>query len=115
ARRRTPSPRGEGERGDRGTGLRASRRRAGGLPPDASPSRSARPRGGDRGTERRSGARGDAPQRGRAAVRTGPDRRLVRAAAAWTAGAVAAVVWPALAGPLAGALAVLVTLVVWDC
>jgi len=47
-------------------------------------------------------------------VTTGPDPRLVRAAGAWTAGAVLAVVWPALAGPLVGAFAVLAALVVWD-
>ena len=43
-----------------------------------------------------------------------PGRRLVTAAAMWTGGAVLAVVWPALWGPLGGALAVLAALVAWD-
>jgi len=47
-------------------------------------------------------------------VRSGPDRRLVRAAAAWTAAAVAAVVWPPLAGPLAGVFVLLAVLVLLD-
>jgi len=47
-------------------------------------------------------------------VRVGPGRRLVRAAAAWTAAAMAAVVWPALWPALAGGLALLGALAGWD-
>jgi len=47
-------------------------------------------------------------------VTVGPDRRLVRATAAWTVAALLGVVWPPLWAPLAGALAVLVALLVWD-
>ena len=47
-------------------------------------------------------------------MRVGPDRRLVGAAAAWTAAAVVVVAWPPLGAPLAGALAVLAALVAWD-
>jgi hypothetical protein len=47
-------------------------------------------------------------------VTIAPDRRLVAVAAAWTGGAVLAVVWPPLWGPLAGALVLLGALVAWD-
>jgi len=47
-------------------------------------------------------------------VRIGPHRRLVGAAAAWTAGAMAVVAWPVLWPALAGGLALLGALAAWD-
>jgi uncharacterized protein (DUF58 family) len=47
-------------------------------------------------------------------VTLAPARRLVAAVAMWTGGAVLAVVWPALWGPLGGAIAVLAALVAYD-
>src|SRR5262249_56196364 len=70
--------------------------------------------GRDRGAHGRPGARSGAARRGRSAVTLAPARRLVVAAAVWTGGTVLAVVWPALWGPLGGAIAVLAALVVWD-
>ena len=47
-------------------------------------------------------------------MRLGPGRRLVGAAAAWTAASMAVVVWPALWPALAAGLALLGALVAWD-
>src|SRR5213594_491542 len=114
ARRRDAAARGEGQRRPRGARLRAPRGRAGDARADPPPPRAARPRGRGRGTRPGQGARGNAAQRGGPAVRVGPGRRLVRAAAAWTAAAMAVVVWPALWPALAGGLALLGALAAWD-
>src|SRR5204862_362346 len=114
ARRRDAAARGEGQRRPRGARLRAARGRAGDARADAPPPRAARPRGRGRGPRPRQGARGHAAQRRGPAVRIGPHRRLVGAAAAWTAAAMAVVAWPALWPALAGGLALLGALAAWD-
>src|SRR5207245_3749431 len=114
ARRGDAAARGEGQRGARGTRLRAARGRAGDARADPPSPRAARPRGRGRGPRPGQGPRGHAAQRRGPAVRVGPDRRLVWAAAAWTVAAMAVVVWPALGPALAGGLVLLGALAAWD-